>query len=192
MLADLYVGKRLLQAAAQCCLHLVQANLRLFPIPWQAAQERASGLVSVLSRLDEQEEYDRIFKSTRTVAVVGISDKPERPGRYVPKYLRDHGFRLLGVTPAGRNPIAERTAPTLQDLEEPLDLVIFFRRSQALGDHLDDVLSLDPRPATVWLQEGISNELFAGSLRAVGINVVSDRCAMQEHRRLYPEGEEHL
>lgn len=185
MLGDLLVGKRLLQTAAGCCLHLAGANLELLSEPWEGARERLEALEQTLERLEEQEDYDRIFQATHRVAVVGISDRPERAGCYVPRYLQRRGYRVLGVNPRGEN-----TARTLQELGEPVDLVLFFRRSEALGEHLEDLLGLNPLPRTAWLQEGIRNEAFAGALRAAGIEVVSDRCAMIEHQNLYPQGEE--
>ncbi len=187
MLGDLFVGKRLLQACAECCQHLAGLNLELCSEPWQAARERLEALEVGLGRLQEQEAYDRIFQTARTVAVVGISDRPERAGYYVPRYLRGRGFRLLGVNPRASSSVAEKTASTLRGLEEPIDLVIFFRRSEALGEHLEDILGLTPLPRTAWLQEGIRNEDFASALRAVDIQVVSDRCALREHQVLYPE-----
>ncbi len=190
MLGDLFVGKRLLQACADCCHHLAGINLELCSEPWQAGRERLEALEMGLKRLQEQEAYDRIFQTARTVAVVGISDKPERAGFYVPRYLRGRGFRVLGVNPRGSSSVAEKTAPTLGGLGEPLDLVIFFRRSEALGEHLEDILGLTPLPRTAWLQEGIRNDDFAGALRAVGMQVVSDRCAMLEHQGLYPESDD--
>lgn len=126
--------------------------------------------------------YKELFEQARTVAVVGISDKAERPARYVPEYLKAAGFRILGVHPSGKNSLAEKTAASLVDLGEPIDMVVLFRRSEDVPGHTDDILSLRPLPKTVWMQSGIHHQQTADKLREAGITVVSDRCTMVEHR----------
>ncbi|MGE0489041.1 MAG: CoA-binding protein [Vulcanimicrobiota bacterium] len=130
------------------------------------------------------QDFARIFDQTRAIAVVGISEKPWRAGHYVPEYLAQQGFQILGVTPTGHSSLAEQSATTLAGLERPVELVLMFRRSDQVGEHLADILSVEPLPRVVWMQSGIRNEVFARALQARGIEVVSDRCAMVEHRLL--------
>ncbi len=129
-------------------------------------------------------DFQKIFDQTQTIAVVGISDTPSKAARFVPEYLQDHGYRILGVHPRGSSEVAEKTATTLQELDEAIDMVVLFRRSDKVPEHLDDILSLEPKPKTVWMQLGIRNEEFARELRQNGIEVVSDRCTKVEHQRL--------
>ena len=130
------------------------------------------------------QEFARIFAQTNTIAVVGISEKPGRAGHYVPEYLAGQGYEILGVTPSGHNSLASQSARTLDELGRQVDLVLMFRRSDQVGEHLADILKLDPLPRVVWMQTGIRNDVFARALEARGIEVVSDRCAMVEHRLL--------
>lgn len=112
------------------------------------------------------------FNGISSIAVVGISDKDEKAGHYVPVFLKEEGFRILGVTPSGENSIA------LKSLNEPIDMVLLFRRSEAVPQHLDDILSLEPLPKVVWMQQGIRNPAVAARLEAKGVKVVQDTCAM--------------
>ena len=134
--------------------------------------------------LPKNHDFAKIFGNTKTIAVVGISDTDGKPGHYVPEYLKDQDFRILGVTPRGENSVAHKTAKTLEALHEPIDMVVLFRRSDKIPNHVDDILSLDPLPKYVWMQQGIKNPAVASQLSEKGIEVVQDRCTMVEHRRL--------
>lgn len=136
----------------------------------------------------QNHDFGKIFGQTSSIAVVGISDTEGKAGNYVPAYLKDEGFRILGVTPRGENSVADKTATTLEGLGEPVDMVVLFRRSDKVPNHLDDILSLDPLPKVVWMQQGIKNATVAAQLSEKGIEVVQDRCTMVEHRRLPEEG----
>ena len=125
-----------------------------------------------------------ILETCPTVAVLGIHDDPARPASYVPAYLDEHGYRILGVNPAlvGRELFGHPVAARLVDLAEPIDLVDVFRRSAWLPEHQDDLIAC--RPRVVWMQLGVRNDEVARALEAAGIEVVQDRCTMAEHRRL--------
>lgn len=127
-----------------------------------------------------------VLERSRTVAVLGAHHERARPAYYVPDYLRGVGARILPVNPAlvGRTLWSEPVRATLAELGEPVDVVDVFRRSEALPDHLDDLLAMNPRPAVVWLQQGIRNEAVAAALIAAGIDVVQDRCMLADHRRM--------
>lgn len=137
-----------------------------------------------LGGVKKSHDFKKIFSETRTVAVVGISDTEGKAGNYVPAYLKDEGYRILGVTPRGKNSIADKTETSLEALGEPVDMVVLFRRSDKVPKHLDDILSLDPLPQVVWMQKGIKNPDVAAKLSERGVEVVQDRCTMVEHRRL--------
>lgn len=118
---------------------------------------------------------EQILKQCKTIAVIGLSSKPEKAGYYVPHYLEKHGYRILGVSPAlGR---------TLLDLERPIDLVLLFRRAKELPGHLAEILQV--RPSAVWMQSGIRHSDFKAALEKNGISVIEDRCMMIEHRGLF-------
>lgn len=180
MTADLRVAARLLETSARCSIELVQANIKLFDTPWEEAKTR---IQIVCSRLAERDSYRRIFEETRTVAVVGISDSEEKPAYYVPSYLKKQGCRIWGVHPRGENSMADHTVTRLSELEAVPDLVLIFRDPTKVSEHLEEILNLSP--PVVWLQLGITNESFAGTLQENNIHIVSDRCAMIEHQKLF-------
>lgn len=127
-----------------------------------------------------------VLATARTIAVLGAHVEPAKPAFYVPDYLAAQGYRILPVNPsfAGRSQWGEPFRRTLAEIGEPVDLVDVFRRAEHLPGHLDDLLAMDPRPRTVWLQLGIRHPAFAARLVAAGIDVVQDRCAMADHRSL--------
>lgn len=127
-----------------------------------------------------------ILTGSPTIAVLGINDEPEKAAYYVPEYLHDEGYRILGVNPklAGRTMFENTVHATLSELSEPIDLVDVFRRPDAIFDHVEDILAMKPRPKVVWFQLGIKNDEAAKVLEAAGITVVQDRCTLADHQRL--------
>ncbi|MBL9017044.1 MAG: CoA-binding protein [Myxococcales bacterium] len=127
-----------------------------------------------------------ILSSSPTIAVVGIHVEPEKAAFYVPEYLHDEGYRIIGVNPAyaGRELFGETVRSTLAEIGEPIDLVDVFRRSDAVMGHVEDILAMKPRPKVVWMQLGIKNEDAARILEAAGITVIQNRCTLADHQRL--------
>jgi uncharacterized protein len=125
-----------------------------------------------------------ILMTCPTVAVLGIHDDPARPAHYVPAYLHEHGYRILGVNPAlaGRTLFGQPVVASLAEIAEPIDLVDVFRRSALVADHQAELLACKPR--VVWMQLGVRNDQVATALAAAGIEVVQDACTLAEHRRL--------
>lgn len=127
-----------------------------------------------------------ILTSSPTVAILGIHASPEKAAYYVPEYLHDEGYRILGVNPTleGKTLFGEAVRGTLAEISEPVDLVDVFRRSEAIADHVEDILAMEPRPKYVWFQLGISNDAAAQILEAAGITVIQNRCTLADHQRL--------
>ena len=127
-----------------------------------------------------------ILATSPTMAVIGIRDDPSAAGFYVPEYLHDVGYRILGVNPrlAGQTLFGEPVRATLAEIKEPVDIVDVFRRSEAVSDHVEDILAMKPRPKVVWMQLGIKNDDAARVLEAAGITVVQNRCTLADHQRL--------
>jgi hypothetical protein len=127
------------------------------------------------------------LRSARTIAVLGAHEQPQRPAFYVPDYLRGQGYRILPVNPllAGKTLWGEPVRKTLAEIDEPVDIVDVFRRSDLLPEHLDDLLAMKPRPRVVWLQLGVRNDAFAKQVEGAGMDVVQDRCTLADHRRLH-------
>ena len=127
-----------------------------------------------------------ILTGSPTVAVLGIHRAPEKPAFYVPEYLHDEGYRVIGVNPvfAGETLFGERVRATLSEIKEPIDLVDVFRRAAHIPQHIADILAMTPRPRVVWFQLGITNDAAAKLLEDAGIAVVQDRCTLADHQRL--------
>jgi predicted CoA-binding protein len=125
-----------------------------------------------------------ILAHSPTVAVLGIHDDPVRPAHYVPAYLHDHGYRILGVNPAlaGRTLFGEVVVASLAELAAPCDLVDVFRRPDALPAHQAELAAC--AAPVVWFQLGIRHDAVAAALTAAGKTVIQDRCTLADHRRL--------
>ncbi len=133
--------------------------------------------------MDDASRARRALENSRTIAVLGIHDDLARPAAYVPEYLSEVGYRVLGVNPikAGATILGHRVASTLAELGEPIDLVDVFRRAEAIPPHLDDIVAAKPK--IVWFQLGIRNDQAAKLLESHGIEVIQDRCTLADHRR---------
>jgi uncharacterized protein len=127
-----------------------------------------------------------ILTTSPTIAVLGIHHEPEKAAFYVPEYLHDEGYRIIGVNPqfAGEDLFGEPVRNTLAEIDVPIDLVDVFRRSELIPQHVEDILAMSPRPKVVWFQLGIRNEDVARILEASGITVVQNHCTLADHQRL--------
>jgi predicted CoA-binding protein len=129
-------------------------------------------------------EIADLLRETRTIAMVGASDRPDRPSYGVMKFLVDRGYRVLPVNPqiTGEHIHGEYVWRELAQIGEPIDLVDIFRRPQAAGDAVDDAIAAGAK--AVWMQLGVINEQAAARAEAAGLKVVMDRCPVIEIRRL--------
>jgi uncharacterized protein len=127
-----------------------------------------------------------ILTGSPTVAVLGIHREPEKAAFYVPEYLHDEGYRVIGVNPQFRDEeiLGEKVRARLSEISEPIDLVDVFRKPEAIPEHVDDILSMSPRPRYVWFQLGIKHEEAAKKLEDAGIIVIQNRCTLADHQRL--------
>ncbi len=133
----------------------------------------------------------RILKSTRIIAVVGMSANPVRPSYFVGRYLSLRGFRVLPVNPgqAGETLLGERVLARLADIPAsiPVDMVDIFRRSEEVLPIVEEALATLPHLRTIWMQIGVENEAAAALARARGLEVVMNRCPKIEYQRLFGE-----
>ena len=121
---------------------------------------------------------DRILEEARTVAVVGISDKPERPSHNVARYLAERGYRIIPVNPNVAEVLGEKSYGSLSEIPVPVDLVDVFRRSEEVPPLAEEAVRIGAK--FFWMQEGVRNESAASALSRAGIPVVMDRCVMKE------------
>ena len=121
-----------------------------------------------------------LLKQAKTIAVVGLSDKPLRPSHGVSLYLQQQGYRIIPVNPNIQSALGEKAYASLQDVPEQIDLVDIFRRSEFVPEVVDQAIALAV-PA-VWMQEDVVHEQAAEKARQAGIFVVMNRCILKEHR----------
>jgi len=130
-----------------------------------------------------------ILRRTKVVAVVGVSMNPVRPSYYVARYLSLKGYTVIPVNPghAGTQLFGQTVRASLFDIEEPVDMVDIFRRSEAVPPIVDDALAAFPDLRTVWMQIGVEHEGAEAAAQARGVDVVMNRCPKIEYQRLFGE-----
>lgn len=131
--------------------------------------------------INSPETIEEVLKSSRTIAVVGLSSNPMRPSYGVARYLQQMGYRIIPVNPNESQVLGERAWPTLAAVPEPFDLVNIFRRSEEAGHHVDEAIRIGAR--AVWMQDDVIDEAAAQRAVDAGLLVVMDRCMLREHMR---------
>lgn len=129
-----------------------------------------------------RQEIEALLRRTKTIAVVGLSDRPDRPSHGVAAYLQRHGYRIIPVNPAIAESLGEKSYPSLKEVPEPIDLVDIFRRPEAVPEIVADAIAAGAK--AIWMQEGIVHNAAADQARAAGLAVVMDKCTLKEHRAL--------
>ncbi len=134
--------------------------------------------------LTDPQEIATLLAETRTIALVGISDRPDRPSYGVMRMLQGHGYRVLPVNPqiAGEHVHGEFVWNSLDEIGVPIDMVDIFRRSEAAGEAVDAAIAAGAK--SVWMQIGVINDAAAARAEAAGLKVVMDRCPAIEIPRL--------
>jgi predicted CoA-binding protein len=130
------------------------------------------------------DDAEKILRSARTIAVVGLSPDPRRPSHGVASYLQRAGYRIIPVNPNVDEVLGERAYPGLRAIPRPVDVVDVFRRSEFVGPIVDDAIAI--KASAVWLQDGVTDEDAAARARASGLDVVMDDCMMRRHARMFP------
>ncbi len=126
----------------------------------------------------------QILQDTRTIAVVGASAKPDRPGHTIPAFLQSAGYRIIPVNPMLDSLLGEKAYPDLPSIPGPVDLVDIFRRSDEVLPVVEQAIQIGAK--VVWMQEGVVNEQAAEVARQAGLEVVMDTCLGETYRRLFP------
>jgi predicted CoA-binding protein len=130
-----------------------------------------------------------ILSTVKTIAMVGISPKDNRPSYFVFKYLKERGYRMIPVNPGqeGKEILGEKVYAKLADLPEPIDMVDIFRGSKYAPGIVDEALAMQPRPRVIWMQITVHNDEAAAKAEAAGLQVVMNRCPKIEYGRLSSE-----
>ena len=123
-----------------------------------------------------------LLRSSRTIAVVGLSSRRTRPSFGVAEYLQRAGYRIIPVNPHETEVLGETSYPDLDAVPEPVDIVDIFRRPESVPEIVEAAIRMGAK--AVWMQEGVVHEDAAAQARAAGLTVVMDRCLLKDHRRL--------
>jgi predicted CoA-binding protein len=132
--------------------------------------------------MNEKKTIERILKEFKTIAVVGLSDKPYRDSFDVASYMNDHGYKIIPVNPLIKEWRGEKAYPDLVSVPEKIDIVDIFRRSEFVADIVDQAIEIKAK--AVWMQLGVIDEQAAKKAEDAGLLVVMDKCIKIEHAKL--------
>lgn len=126
-----------------------------------------------------REEIGQLLKKSKTIAVVGLSDNPERTSYMVAKAMQDAGYKIIPVNPKADYVLGEKSVKTLTEIEGHVDIVDVFRRSEFLMEVAKDFVKIDAD--VFWAQLGLQDEDTYEFLKEQGYTVIMDRCIKVEH-----------
>ena len=128
--------------------------------------------------------YD-MFAQYKTIAVVGLSAKLDRPSYRVAKFLKEQGYRIIPVTPTYDEVLGEKAYPSLLDVpkSQPVEIVDVFRRTEYVPEIVDQAIEIGAK--VVWMQLGIIHESAAAKARSHGLQVVMDKCTKPEFKNRF-------
>lgn len=129
---------------------------------------------------------DEQLRESKTIAVVGLSDNPERISYRVAQYLQGQGYRIIPVNPVIASVLGETSYPDLKSVPEPIDMVDVFRRSELVAPVVDEAIEVGVR--YIWMQDGVMDETAAAKAEAAGIPVVMNDCTLRQHKQRFGSG----
>lgn len=135
------------------------------------------------TRVSDIPTLRRILKQNSTVAIVGLSANWYRPSYFAAKYLLDHGYRVIPVTPTYPEVLGQKAYASVRDVPEPVDVVDCFRRSEDIPPIAEEAIAVGAK--VLWMQLGVVNHDAAKRARDAGLEVVMDRCMKIEYARLF-------
>lgn len=121
----------------------------------------------------------------KTIAVVGLSDKPERPSYQVAKYLQEQGFKIIPVNPTIEEILGEKSYSNIKDIpdKEEIDVVDIFRKSEAVPTIIKEIIGLNIKPM-IWMQEGVISPEGQSLAQQNGMSVIMNFCMKKEHHKV--------
>ncbi len=127
------------------------------------------------------QELIDILSRSKTIAVVGISPKEDRPSHWIAKYLIDHGYEVIGVNPGITELFGRKIYKSLLDVPVHVDIVDIFRPAEAVPEIVEEAIQMKAK--VIWMQEGIVNNAAAERAKAAGLEVVMSKCIYIEHAK---------
>ena len=128
-----------------------------------------------------EDPITEILKTSRTIAVVGLSSRKFRPSYGVSQYMQAAGYRIIPVNPGEARVLGEQAYARLEDIPEKVDIVDIFRRSEYVPDIVESAINIGA--GAVWMQEGVVHDEAAERARRAGMVVVQDACILKEHAK---------
>jgi uncharacterized protein len=141
-----------------------------------------------LTMLRTDPQLRALLERTRTIAVVGMSDNPDRPSHYVAQFMRERGYTIIPVNPCYREIDGLKCYPNLRQVPGPVDMVNVFRRPGDIPPIAEDAVAIGA--GSLWIQLGLVSEAAEAIAEAAGLDVVMDQCIKVEYARLFesPQG----
>lgn len=134
---------------------------------------------------DLDQSAKELLKTSRVIAIVGLSADESKASNTVGRYLQSKGYRIIPVNPGAGEILGEKAYASLSEIPERVDIVDIFMRAEKVVPVVEEAVKL--RPKAIWLQLGITNDEAERIAERNGIDFVSDKCVKQEHARLFPE-----
>ena len=122
-----------------------------------------------------------ILENSKTIAVVGCSSNPEKAAHRIPRYMKEHGYKIIPVNPNSETVLGEKAYKSILDVKEKIDILDIFRPSEECLEVVKEAIKIKPR--VIWMQSGIINEDAKEIAEQHGIKVVMDKCIMVEHKK---------
>lgn len=129
-------------------------------------------------------EYKELLERSKTIAVVGLSPKAERPSNMVARYLIEAGYTVYPVNPGQEAILGLTCYPSLKEIPDPVDIVDIFRRPEDVYPIVEDAVAINAK--AVWMQQGVVNQKAADYAEANGLLAIMDRCIKVDHQQLMP------
>jgi len=141
-----------------------------------------SDACAIPSHNPSSDQVRELLKRAKRIAVVGLSDKPDRDSTMVARYLMDHGYEVIPVNPAIEQALGHKSYKSLGDVPGTIDIVDIFRKPEAVPAIVDEAIRL--KAGAIWMQLGVTHEQAAKKAEAAGLQVVQSRCIKVDHARL--------
>ena len=133
--------------------------------------------------MDDSEKVRRILRTSKVIAVVGLSAQWHRPSYFAAKYMQEHGYRVIPVNPTYDEILGEKCFKSLRDIHVPVDVVDCFRKSAEIPAIAEDAIAIGAK--VLWMQLGVENPAARRLAEAAGLEVVENRCVKIEHGRFF-------
>lgn len=127
-------------------------------------------------------QVEALLRSAKTIAVVGLSNKPDRPAYRVAEYLQHQGYKIIPVNPTAEDVLGEKGFGSLLEIKQPVDVVDVFRKPDAVMEIAEQAIQIKAK--ALWLQLGIVNNAASEKARQAGLTVIQNKCMSVEHHSL--------